>query len=93
MKPLAAGRADHWETAMRLVPTHPSAIASFSYDETSRTLSAHYANGRTTVCRNVPEAMFHVLEKTPVPEDFFVGYIEQQYGCETLPHHEDRNVH
>jgi len=93
MKVPAAGRADHGETAMRLVPTHPSAIASFSYDETNRTLSAHYANGRTTVCRNVPEAMFHVLEKTPAPENFFIGYIEQQYGCETLPHHEDRNVH
>ena len=59
---------------MRLVPTHPSAIASFIYDETSRTLSAHYANGRTTVCRDVPEAMFHVLEKTPAPGDFFRSY-------------------
>jgi KTSC domain len=81
------------ETAMQLVPTQPSEIASFTYDETRRTLRACYTNGKVTICRDVPEAMFHVLAKTPTPEEFFVGYIALQYGCETMPQSEGRDIH
>ena len=78
---------------MKLVPIHPCAIASFTYDETNRTLSAHLANGEVTICQDVPEAMFRVLAKTSTPEEFFVGYIAPQYGCETAPQDDGPNVH
>ncbi len=78
---------------MKLVPTHPGEIASFFYDETKRTLRACYANGQVAICRDVPEAMFHVLAKTPTPDEFFAAYIALQYGCETMPHGEGHKVH
>jgi len=71
---------------MKLVPTRPGEIACFAYDETKRALRVCYKNGRVTICREVPESMFHVLSRTPTPEEFFVGYIAVQYGCETVAH-------
>jgi hypothetical protein len=73
---------DRRETAVRLVPIHPRATASFAYDPASRTLSAYHADGKVTLCSDVPAAMFHILQKTPTPEEFFLAYIASRFPCE-----------
>jgi hypothetical protein len=67
---------------VRLVPNHSRAIASFAYDDASRTLSAYHSDGEVTLCSNVPAAMFHVLQKTLTPEEFFLAYIASRFPCE-----------
>jgi len=68
---------------MLLVNAHPRTVSRFVYDPASRVLRAYHADGQVTLCSNVPEAMFHVLEKTPLPEEFFTSYIVSQFESET----------
>jgi hypothetical protein len=67
---------------MLLVNAHPRTVSRFVYDPATRLLRAYHLDGHVTLCSGVPEAMFHVLEKTPLPEEFFASYIVSQFESE-----------
>jgi len=67
---------------MLLVNAHPRTVSRFVYDPVTRLLRAYHPNGHVTLCSDVPEAMFHVLEKTRLPEEFFISYIVSQFDSE-----------
>jgi len=68
---------------MLLVNAHPRTVVRFVYDPASRVLRAYHSDGKVTLCSDVPEAIFHVLEKTPLPEEFFASYIVSQFESQT----------
>ncbi len=72
---------------MLLVNAHPRSVSRFVYDPVSRLLRAYHSDGNVTLCSDVPEAMFHVLEKTRLPEEFFRTYIVSQFDSEVAPAH------
>ena len=67
---------------MLLVNAHPRTVSRFVYDPVTRLLRAYHPDGQVTLCSDVPEAMFHVLEKTRLPEEFFTSYIVSQFDSE-----------
>ena len=67
---------------MLLVNAHPLTVSRFVYDPVTRLLRAYHPDGHVTLCSDVPEAMFHVLEKTRQPEDFFTSYLVSQFDSE-----------
>lgn len=67
---------------MRLVPTHPRALASFAYNLANRTPGACHANGDVTLCGDVPATLFQILRKVTAPEKVFLAGIALHFPCE-----------